>query len=308
MPPDQKQVLLEFYRSLNRKLLNLKLDAVADRRLRNWLRSQFKDTATPLHRKLQEGKRFDLILDGSLNGHYKSGVKLLRMAYYDLISFDARAPKWLSDFARAKVYSRAQKDRFFSEYSGILKITHGIQDFKSIPGLVDKYMISLQQSETKSLPSNHSITDILNGVKPAVQSSTYGSKKPLCSLFSQLRTQYKDHIDHDWALPQLNLKIPPNPAGLPLSPSVRRNLILVKLLQIKRFINEYPPMKMEDMEHLDNFVKSETFGSHPMSFAYERFTRDSFALTKNGKFKLSKIRDFSIPPPKNLFNYYVNVK
>ncbi|ESW96488.1 hypothetical protein KL918_000442 [Ogataea parapolymorpha] len=308
MQPNQKQAILEFYRSLNRKLSKLQLDAVADKRLKFWLRSQFKNTATPLHRKLQEGKRFDLTLDSSLNGHYKSGIKLLRMAYYDLISFDARAPKWLSDFARAKVYSRAQKDQFINEYAGILKITHDIHDFKSIPGLVDKYMANLRQSETKSLPTNHSITDILNGVKPAVQSSGHGPKKPLSSLFSQLRTQYKDHIDHDWSLPQLNVKLSPNSAGLPLSPSVRRNKIFAKLLQIKRFINEYPPMKMEDMEHLNKFVKSETFDNHPMSFAYKRFTRDSFALTENVKFRLSKIRDVSIPPPKELLSYYVNVK
>ncbi|KAG7695134.1 hypothetical protein KL933_003267 [Ogataea haglerorum] len=308
MPPNQKQATLEFYRSLNRKLSRLQLDAVANNRLKLWLRSQFRDTSTPLYRKLQEGKRFDLTLDSSLNGHYKSGVKLLRMAYYDLISFDVRAPKWLSDFARAKVYSGAQKDRFINEYAGILKETHDVHDFKSIPGLVDKYMTNLRLSEKKSLPTNHSITDILNGVKPAVRNTAHASKNHLSSLFSQLRTQYKLHIDYDWALPRLNVKLSPNSAGLPLSPSVRRNKILAKLLQIKRFINEYPPIKMEDMEHLNKFVKSETFDNHPMSFAYRRFTRDSFALTENVKFRLSKIRDVSIPPPKDLFSYYVNVK
>ncbi|KAH3671679.1 hypothetical protein OGAPHI_000384 [Ogataea philodendri] len=307
MELSKKRVVLDFHRRLGRRLRTLQLDSITDKRLRQYINKKFEKSSKSPKKSLKEGHEFYQLLVDSSRSQFKAGIQLFQIAYCRTVPPHKRVPDWLAEFLSTKVVTRDQKEQFKAKYEGILVHNHEINNFKNVKGLVEKYDKTMAQSDTESSPSNHSILDILKGKKPKsnpVQKPRTAFNSPYYARFDRLRSSFRRYIDHDWSLPQLNVRFPPNSVGLPRNPNVRQNLVLKKLLQLRRFIQEYPPIAKGDMDHLDNVIRSPSMDNHALRPAYERFLRDSYAINDDGSFKLSRTRSVGIPAPQELFKYY----
>ncbi|VEU19664.1 DEKNAAC100465 [Brettanomyces naardenensis] len=310
----KQNVILEFYRTLQRDICNVPLDSLAKKRLSLYVHREFRnpisrnDKNDLLYKRLENGKQLQELLEGvRLKGDCMAVKRLLGIAFIDSQPIKERLPSWLYRFVHAHRTGRYNRIMLYENYGMLLKTRHLIDRFQSNKPLLKNYYSKLAESMFESTPDSQTISQIINGEKPSIDEKY--AQKQCCdddiALLMKLRVQYKSKVQTKTKAPSFDVDIPPSRFGLPLTHPRLFNLVVNKLAKIQDYFGRYTPLSVADLEYLDRLVVSDFLKQNPsVCRGYDEFIRVSFAISDDAMVILPKLNLRIFPASENLLEYY----